>query len=113
MVYAGTAGSDQIGAVTVNVNHGATLDLNGNSDTVGAITMTGGTIETGAGTLTLGGNLTYNVGGQAVINGNLDLGGTAAHLCGERWSVDQRSGHQCGDFQRRESPSRTWRAPWC
>ncbi|MCB1086036.1 MAG: autotransporter-associated beta strand repeat-containing protein, partial [Verrucomicrobiae bacterium] len=74
VVYATTAGTNQIGTVTVNVNHGGSLDLAGKDDGVGAITMTGGTIETGAGTLTLGGTFTYAPGGQAIVNGNLSLG---------------------------------------
>jgi fibronectin-binding autotransporter adhesin len=62
------------------------FNLNGNSDTVGALTVTTGngiasTINTGAGTLTLGGNVTVNntnllTDSTAVdINGNLNLGG--------------------------------------
>src|SRR5262249_23195516 len=56
-----------------------TLDLGGNSGTAGAITMGGnsGTILTGTGTLTLGGDVTFNAGaGSANIVGNLNLGAT-------------------------------------
>jgi len=54
------------------------LDLQGNSDTVRAVTLEGGQVTTaGAGTLTLGGNLTFTGVGSttAAINGNLNLGG--------------------------------------
>lgn len=71
-------GSDQIadaGAVTIN-NAAGVLDLNGNSDAVGALAMTGGTITTGAGTLTIGGAVTGNASAStASISGNLNLGG--------------------------------------
>jgi fibronectin-binding autotransporter adhesin len=73
-----------------------TLDLNGNSDTIGALTIGGGTAgpegsiasaqvidSVGGGTLTLGGNVTYNTGaatnhqGTAIISANLNLGGAS------------------------------------
>jgi autotransporter-associated beta strand protein len=76
-------------AVTVNPNaagNTATLDLNGFNGTVASLTI-GGTgqtatstsvVQTGAGTLTLGGALTTNATGNPtatpVISGNLDLG---------------------------------------
>ncbi|MDP2229777.1 filamentous hemagglutinin N-terminal domain-containing protein [Methylotenera sp.] len=68
------------GAVTVN--DGGTYDLAGFSDTIGALTVnsgiTGGTVSTGTGTLTLGGNVTTTGGANnALISGNLALG-TAA-----------------------------------
>src|SRR5262249_46551084 len=74
--------NDQIpdaSAVTVNVT--GRLNLNGHSDTIGALTVNGGLVDTGAGTLTLGANVTatsVNFAGQnnsATINGNLALGG--------------------------------------
>jgi autotransporter-associated beta strand protein len=74
--------NDQIpagSAVTVNVT--GRLNLNGRSDTIGALTVNGGLVDTGAGTLTLGANVTatsVNFAGQnnpATINGNLALGG--------------------------------------
>jgi hypothetical protein len=61
----------------------ATLDLNGQSGTIQSLTINGATgtgaaITTGAGTLTLGGNVTYNsaIGtpNGATISGKLDLG---------------------------------------
>ena len=83
-------------ARTISIGQGdinsATLDLNGTNQTTAGITFnyndtsvpiaaTGkGTINTGVGTLTLNGNLTYNgtasqTNGTSAINGNLDLGG--------------------------------------
>jgi len=63
----------------------ATLDLNGNSDTIGSLTLGGATttsaaaVTTGAGTLTLGGNVAYNNANNplgATIIGKLELGAT-------------------------------------
>jgi autotransporter-associated beta strand protein len=73
-----------------------TLDINGKNDTIGALTIGGGTAgpegsiasaqvidSAGGGTLTLGGNVTFNVGaatnhqGTAIISANLDLGGAS------------------------------------
>jgi autotransporter-associated beta strand protein len=89
-----TTASDVIpntGTVTVNATTAGTalLDLNGNSDTIGALTLggTGGLVDsvnqvtTGAGTLTLGGNVTVTTTGNwttpALISGTLALGGTS------------------------------------
>src|SRR5205807_792987 len=71
------------------INNSGLLDLNGNNNTIGvgqlnALTMTGGTVTTGAGTLTLGGN----VAGVASLtnltptscSGNLSLGGVTRTL---------------------------------
>lgn len=61
----------------------ATLDLNGNSNTIaglnfgGSSTTSGSSVTTGAGTLTLGGNVTFNSVNSplgATISGNLSLG---------------------------------------
>ena len=70
----------QIDSASVTVNAFSTLNLNGNSDKIGALTLAGGTVFTGAGTLTLGGNITSNVGAcPASIRGNLDLGCAAVY----------------------------------
>ena len=58
----------------VTVNYG-TLDLNGNSDTIVSLAMTGGAVTTSAGTLTLAGNVTGNASAMtATISGKLELG---------------------------------------
>lgn len=65
---------------SVTINDGGTLALNGNSESIGGLTMTGGTVTTGTGTLTLGGNVTVDAPSNAdssSIIGNLDLGGSA------------------------------------
>lgn len=71
------AGSDQIAnASAVTVSGTGLLDLNGNSDAIGTLSMTAGSITTGAGTLTLGGAVTGNASANsATVSGNLNLGG--------------------------------------
>lgn len=60
----------------VSVTASGLLNLNGLAETIGALALTGGTVQTGAGTLTLTGNVVTNASAQqAVISGNLDLGG--------------------------------------
>ena len=82
--------------VSIVINAPGSLDLAGVSDTISALTINGGTVTTGAGTLTVNGaltitgglfngnlvlnnNLTYNsgisTGGIATINGTINLGG--------------------------------------
>ena len=61
---------------SVTVNLGGTLDVNGYSETIGPLTMSGGTVKTGTGTLTLNGNLTTLASGtSATITGNLAFTG--------------------------------------
>ncbi len=69
----------------VTVNAGGTLNLAGFSDTITTLNLqsgstAGATVATGAGTLTLGGNVNLNANGSgaigAVISGNLALGAT-------------------------------------
>jgi fibronectin-binding autotransporter adhesin len=61
--------------VTVSIQNGATLDLAGFSDTIGALELTGGSVETLSGTLTLAGHVTVNASATiAEINGNLNVG---------------------------------------
>src|SRR5262249_33103529 len=53
------------------------LDLNSNNNTTAALTMTGGQVTTGLGTLTLGGDVTATSdtdGNPATIAGHLSLG---------------------------------------
>jgi autotransporter-associated beta strand protein len=72
------AQSDQIAdSLAVTVNNSGIFDLNGNNETIAGLTMTGGTVKSGAGTLSLsssGGGVTTNASGNiAVISGNLQL----------------------------------------
>ncbi|HEY5311373.1 MAG TPA: autotransporter-associated beta strand repeat-containing protein, partial [Pirellulales bacterium] len=82
--------SNQInGALAVTVNSTGLLDLNGFSDTIGtgpdmvALTINGGNVSTGAGTLTLNGDVTEsntatsNIVSPGTISGNLNLGAAA------------------------------------
>ena len=74
-----TAGASNVissGGVTVV---GGTYNLNDNSDTVGALSLTAGTITTGAGTLTGNGSFTTatNANFPSKITGNLGLGANA------------------------------------
>ena len=63
--------SNQIAdAAAVNVNAGGTFDLNGQADTVGTMTVTGGTLTTGgtsAGRLTAG-NTSFNAAATLAMN---------------------------------------------
>src|SRR6185369_4774469 len=70
---------DQIADTSdVTVKNSGLMDLNNNSDRIGSLTMIGGTVDSGTGTLALGGNLTtMNDLNTATINGNLSLGGTS------------------------------------
>ena len=58
----------------VTVNAGATLDLSGNDDTINSLSLTGGTVTTGAGTLTIhsaGGITTLASSQTATLSGHL------------------------------------------
>ena len=68
----------------LTINNAGLLDFNGNSNTIGvgqttALSITGGSVATGAGTLTLGGNVAGVANAAnitpASISGNLNLGG--------------------------------------
>jgi hypothetical protein len=62
-------------AVTVGAN--GVLQLNNASDVIGPLTLVGGTVGTGLGTLTLTGDVTVAASATtASMSGNLDLGGT-------------------------------------
>lgn len=57
------------------INGSGQLDLNDHNDTIGALTMTAGSIVTGTGMLTLNGNVSCDPGSSAsVISGKLALG---------------------------------------
>lgn len=66
---------------SVAVNVGAVFDLNGLDETIANLTLTGGTVTTGIGTLTLSGNITSNAASvPATIKGQLDLTGATPTL---------------------------------
>ncbi len=76
---------------SVTVSAGATFDLNGHDETIANLTLTGGTVNTGSGTLTLSGNVTSNAAtASATINGKLNLIGAAG--CVLRLSHVEASG---------------------
>ena len=64
----------------VTMGDGTTLDLNGNNETIGAVSFTGTTVTTGLGMLTVGGSITVPAaasGAATSISGHLILtGGT-------------------------------------
>ena len=75
--------SSAVKVAAIAAGQTATLDANGNSDTIGSLTLGGATatsgaaVTTGAGTLTLGGDVTYDSSANplgATISGNVDLG---------------------------------------
>jgi len=80
-VQAGTLllGASDVIPDTSDVTVNGTLDLAGNSDTIASLALgTGATVTTGAGTLTLGGDVAYNGSGAgATISGSLALGAAA------------------------------------
>lgn len=62
-------------ATPVTINGTGSLNLNGNNDTVGALTLQGGQITTSAGILTLNGDVTsLPASVSATISGKLNLG---------------------------------------
>jgi autotransporter-associated beta strand protein len=80
-------GDNQIpNSVAITVGRGSLLNLNGRSDTVGELTLLGGRVATGAGTLTLNGNLIATsvangaVEFPALVEGNLALGSATRTL---------------------------------
>lgn len=63
----------------VEVQQTGQLDLGGYDDTVGALSMSGGSVLTGAGVLTLDGSLTVTTA-ASVILGNLELGSASSRV---------------------------------
>ena len=63
-------------SAVITVNTGGLLDLNGYSDIIGtSLTLNGGNVQTGAGTLTLSANSTITVNaGSSTVSGKLDVG---------------------------------------
>jgi len=70
---------DQIAnTADVTVKNSGLFDLNDRDDHIGSLTMQGGTVDTGTGTLFLGGNLTTLADNNtALIEGHLSLGGAS------------------------------------
>jgi len=62
--------------VNITVNQSGLLDLNNHNDTVGALALRGGSVETGAGTLALSGNVAATMlpATPSYIGGHLSLG---------------------------------------
>jgi hypothetical protein len=61
----------------VSVSKHATLDLNNHCETIGPLTLAGGTVTTELGTITLTGDVSIAANpSTASLSGNLDLGGT-------------------------------------
>lgn len=73
LFLSGAAGDRINNSAAVSV--AGTFNLNGLSETIGALSLTAGTVNTGVGILTLGGNVTVNSGTTATVSGNLNLGG--------------------------------------
>lgn len=69
-------GQDMPDSTPVTVNAGGTLDLNNLPETIGSLTLEGGTVSSGAGKLTLNGDVTVLASATtATINGNLAFSG--------------------------------------
>ena len=70
---------DQIADTSdVTVKNSGLFDLNDHDDRIGSLTMEGGTVDSGTGTLFLDGNITtVDDPNTAFINGNLSLGGAS------------------------------------
>ncbi len=79
---AGVSNALSSGGVTAR---GGIYNLDGNSDTIGALNLTASTVSTGAGTLTLGGTVTTNADANypSFINGNLGLGANRDFVVGD------------------------------
>ena len=75
-----TAANEVFGnTATITIGDKASLDLNGNTETVGALNLTGTTISTGTGLLTIGGAVTMTASPTdtpTTISGNLSNGGS-------------------------------------
>jgi autotransporter-associated beta strand protein len=73
-----TANSQLASTSAVTIDTSGQLDLNGFNGAVGSLTMTSGSVTTGAGTLSLNGGVTINsASSPASISGNLSLQGDA------------------------------------
>ena len=83
------ANSQLADSATVTINSSGRFDLNNNSETIGALSLSGGNVSTGTGTLTLGGALTASAASTATstISGNLNLGGSRSFSVGDGTAV--------------------------
>jgi len=82
-------GSNQINNKAVTINSSGVLDLNTNSDAIGTLTMTGGSVMTETGTFTLGGNVTTNAfSSSATISGNFNLGANRTFTVADGTAAD-------------------------
>jgi len=71
-----TANQQMPTGTAVTIDTDGLFALNGNDQTIGTLSMTAGSVTTGAGTLTLGGNVSSaSDATSATISGNLNLGG--------------------------------------
>ncbi len=81
--------SNEIPSKTVTVTGTGVLDLNNFSDVIGSLKLTGGTVATGTGTLTLGGTLTSNASAStSTITGNLGLGANRTFTINDGTATD-------------------------
>lgn len=102
------ANNEQIpNAAAVNVAMLGRFNLDGRTETIGNLIVTAGTVQTGVGQLVLNGNLTGNsaLNGatptQAMLRGNLSLGGRQPDVHNQRRSPQRGHAHQRRDQQRR------------
>ena len=79
------------GNPTVFIASDGALETGGRSETLGGLTMAGGVVDSGSGTLTLSGSLQYQQSNYtATINGNLSLGGSTRTInvtSGSAWDL--------------------------
>src|SRR6185369_10429507 len=59
----------------VSINRSGWFDIIGSSETIGGLSMSGGSITTGLGTLAVNGNIAHSGNFTSTIAGNLDLSG--------------------------------------
>ena len=69
------AGNQIANTSAVALTGNSVLNLNGFSDSIGSLSLSAGTVQTGAGVLTLNGNVVSAATNVAQITGALDLGG--------------------------------------
>jgi autotransporter-associated beta strand protein len=76
-----TTASEQIAnGSPLTVNSLSSFDISGQTESIASVTMSGGSIITGTGTLIVGGNISHSGNATSTIGGNLDLGGVTRTL---------------------------------